>query len=240
MAWRRLLPRKQIDATKPFLLDVREAAEITANGTITGAVNIPLRTLTKNLDKLPATDKPIIVYCAVGYRGAIAMEVLQLLGYTNVKSILGGFNAWKAASLPTVAAATAPTAGTAPKVDAELLAVLDKYLTSIPDGFYGLAPTAAKDAIDATKPFLLDVREAAEITANGTIAGAVNIPLRTLTKNLDKLPKDKAAPIITFCAVGHRGAIAMTALQLLGYTNVKSISGGFNAWKAANLTVMTK
>ena len=36
----------------------------------------------RNLDKLPAKDQPIIVLCAVGHRGGIAMTVLQLLGYT--------------------------------------------------------------------------------------------------------------------------------------------------------------
>ena len=41
-----------------------------------------------------------MVYCAVGQRGGIAMVTLQLLGYTNVKNLVGGFNAWKAANLP--------------------------------------------------------------------------------------------------------------------------------------------
>ncbi len=100
--------------------------------------------------------------------------------------------------------------------------------------------SAAKEQIAATKPFVLDVREVKEITDNGTIEGSVNIPLRLLTKSLDKLPKDKTSPIITYCAIGHRGAMAMETLRLLGYSNLKSILGGFNAWKAANLPVVTK
>ena len=230
--------KDQLAAAKPFLLDVREVSEVASNGYIDGAVNIPIRTLAKNLDKLPAKDQPIVTYCAIGHRGAMAMETLQLLGYTNVKSIAGGFNAWKAANLPVATGApAAPTAGGTPTVDKDALAALDKYLTNLPDGFGTITSTALKDQLAAAKPFLLDVRETSEVTTNGYIEGAVNVPIRTLFKNSDKLPQDKTAPIVAYCAIGHRGAMAMMTLQLLGYTNVKSIAGGFNAWKAANLPV---
>ncbi len=232
--------KDQLAAAKPFLLDVREASEITTNGFIEGSVNIPMRTLTKNLDKLPAKDQPIVTLCAVGQRGGIAMTVLQVLGYTNVKNLVGGFGAWKAANLPvvTTGAPAAPVAGKAPEFDKDLFAAIDKYVTTLPDGFGGVQPAALKDQMAATKVTLVDVREASEITTNGSIAGSVNVPMRTLVKNLDKLPADKAAPIVTYCAVGQRGAIAMTTLQLLGYTNVKNLVGGFTAWKAANLPVV--
>lgn len=48
----------------------------------------------------------------------------------------------------------------------------------------------------------------------------------------------KDTPIVVFCAIGHRGGITMVALQLMGYTNVRSLSGGFTAWKNANLPVV--
>jgi rhodanese-related sulfurtransferase len=232
--------KDQMAAAKPYLLDVREVSETTTNGYIGGGVIIPIRTLAKNLDKLPAKDQPIVIYCASGHRGSLALETLQLLGYTNVKSLSGGFNAWKAANLP-VATGTEPSAtamGKAPDVDKDLFAVLDKYLGSLPDGFSGIAPAALKDQLASAKPTLIDVREVSELTANGMIEGAANVPTRTLLKNMDKLPKDKAAPIVVYCAIGHRGGMAMMTLQLLGYTNVKSLSGGFNAWKAANLPVI--
>ena len=205
------------------------------NGYIQGGVLIPIRSLAKNLDKLPAKDQAIVIYCASGHRGSLALETLSLLGYTNVKSLSGGFNAWKAANLP-VTTGTEPSAtamGKTPDVDKDLFAVLDKYLSNLPDGFSGIAPAALKDQLAATKPTLIDVREVSELTANGMIESAANVPIRTLLKSIDKLPKDKAAPIVIYCAIGHRGGMAMMALQLLGYTNVKSLSGGFNAWKAA-------
>jgi rhodanese-related sulfurtransferase len=226
------------DGKKPFLLDVREAKELTDNGFIEGAVNLPIRTLAQNLDKLPAKNQPIVAYCAIGHRGAMALETLQLLGYTNVRSISGGFNAWKAANLAVkTGMPAAPTAGKAPDVDKDLLAALDAYLSKLPDGFSGVAPASlAKDIQDGKKPFLVDVREAKEVTDNGYLEGAVNIPIRTLTQNLSKLPA-KDQPIVVYCAIGHRGGLAMMTLQLLGYTNVRSISGGFNAWKAGNFPV---
>ena len=48
----------------PFLLDVREAAEVEKDGYIEGAVNIPVREVLANLDKLPGLDEPIVIYCA--------------------------------------------------------------------------------------------------------------------------------------------------------------------------------
>lgn len=230
--------KDQMASAKVFLLDVREPKEVADNGFIEGAVNIPMRTLTKNLDKLPAKDQPIVSYCAIGHRGAAAMMTLQLLGYTNVKSIVGGFSAWKDAKLP-VATGTppAPVAGKAPDVDKDLFAALDKYVSNMPDSFYGIAPAALNDQIAAAKPFLLDVRETKEVADNGTIAGSVNIPIRSTFKDFAKLPQDKAAPIVTYCAIGHRGAMEMMTLQLLGYTNVKSLLGGFGAWKTANLPI---
>jgi len=226
------------DGKKMFLVDVRESKELTDNGFLNGAVNLPIRALAQNLDKLPDKDQPIVVYCAIGHRGAMALETLQLLGYTNVRSLSGGFNGWKAANLPVATGApTAPTAGQAPEVDKDLLAALDKYLSTLPDGFNGVAPaTLAKEVQDGKKAFLLDVREAKELTDNGSLEGAVNVPVRTLIQNLDKLPA-KDQPIVVYCAVGHRGGLAMMALHLLGYTNVRSISGGFNAWKAGNFPI---
>jgi rhodanese-related sulfurtransferase len=218
---------------------VREVSEITSNGYIEGEVNIPVRTLIKNLDKLPA-DKaaPIIVTCGSGVRSPMAMETLQLLGYTNVKNLQGGVNGWKTANLPikTDGQPSAPVAGMAPSFDKDLVAALDKWFSALPDGYNNMAPATINDQIKATKVTMIDVREVSEF-ATGYIDGFTNVPVRTLIKNL---PTDKAAPIVVTCASGHRGMMSMMALSLLGYTNVKNVSGGVNGWKAANLPVMTK
>ena len=45
-------------------------------------------------------DRPVIVFCAGGYRSSIAASLLQRDGFTNVSEIAGGLTAWEAASLP--------------------------------------------------------------------------------------------------------------------------------------------
>ena len=87
--------------SSPFLVDVRSPSAF-SGAHIAGAVSIPIASLIDNRGKLPAEDKPIVVYCYSDHLGAQAMMALRLLGYTNVKSLLGGLNAWKAAGLPTV------------------------------------------------------------------------------------------------------------------------------------------
>jgi rhodanese-related sulfurtransferase len=72
----------------------------------------------------------------------------------------------------------------------------------------------------------------------GQIVLSPEYPIRTLFNNLDKLPTDKVAPIIVYCAIGHRGAMAMLTLQLLGYSNTKSIGGGFNNWMKNSLPIV--
>jgi len=233
--------KDQIASGKVSIVDVRTPQELADNGFIEGAINIPLRMLAKNLDKLPQ-DKasPIVTYCAIGHNGAQAMMALSLLGYTNAKSLVGGFSAWKAANLPIVTGKPADSKPSpAPHADKGLLAALDTYLSSLPGDFGTIQAAALYDRLSSAQrqPFVLDVRTPQELTDNGYIAGSVNVPLRTLIQNLDKLPQDKASPIITYCAIGHNGAQAMMALSLLGYTNVKSLVGGFAAWKAANLPI---
>ncbi len=225
-------------AAKLFIVDVREAKEIADNGFIEGSVNIPIRTLLKNLDKLPAKDQPIVVLCASGHRGALGMEALQLLGYTKVKNLVGGYGAWRAANFQVVIGPlAAPVAGKAAEVDKDLFAALDKYLSNLPDGFGTIAADKLSAQLAAAKPFQADVREAKEIADNGIIDGSTSIPVRTLIKNLDKLPQDKTAAIIAECGNGHRGAMTMMALNLLGYSNVKSLAGGFGAWSKAGLPI---
>jgi len=224
----------------PFLLDVREAAELEKDGFITGAVNIPVRDVLKNLDKLPGLDQPIVVYCASGHRGALAMAALRLLGYQDVLNLGGGLGAWKKAGLATETGQPVEAALTAaPQVDATLLQQLDAFLTGLPDGFSTTKAADLNAALAETeKPFVLDVRTGAELTKDGTIEGSVNIPLNELFARLSELPKDKAAPVVVFCKSGHRGALAMMALNMIGYTNVVNLGGGLGAWVAAELPVV--
>ncbi len=77
------------------LIDVREAHE-TEGGIIPGAMMIARGVLETNIEnRIPEKTTPLVVYCASGVRSAFATQTLGQLGYTNVKSLIGGFNGWK-------------------------------------------------------------------------------------------------------------------------------------------------
>jgi rhodanese-related sulfurtransferase len=225
----------------PFLLDVREAAELEKDGFIEGAVNIPVRSLLQNLDKLPGLDEPIVVYCASGHRGGMATAALKLMGYTNVRNLAGGAGAWKKAELPLATGslpAEAQSINTPIIADQALYEALDSFLNGLPDNFYATKTDALAEALtSATPPTIVDIRTAAEFEKDGYIEGAINVPMQEIFHSLDKLPA-KDAPIVVHCVSGHRGSIAVMGLQLLGYSNVVNLAGGLNAWKAASMPVV--
>jgi rhodanese-related sulfurtransferase len=231
---------EMLATTPPFIVDVREPAEIEANGYIAGSINIPIRDLLKNLDKLPAQDQKIVVTCASGHRGGLAMMALRLLGYEDVVNLNGGINGWVKANFPLeTGAPAAPVAGAMPEVDAAYLAALDAFLSGLPEGFGAVkSPDLNTEIAAGNVPFILDVRSQAEWDANGHIEGAVLIPVTEVPANLAQLPADKAAPILVTCASGHRGAMVQMYLQSLGYTNVRNLNGGMNGWIAAELPVV--
>jgi hydroxyacylglutathione hydrolase len=66
---------------------------------VAGSVNIPLNRLAERAGELP-DDRPLIVYCAGGYRSSIAASLLQQRGFTSVSEIAGGLAGWEAAQLP--------------------------------------------------------------------------------------------------------------------------------------------
>jgi sulfur-carrier protein adenylyltransferase/sulfurtransferase len=76
-------------------LDVREPDEY-EQGALPGAVHLPRGQLEFQVEgKLPDKAAPVVVYCAGGVRSAFAAKTMGELGYTDVQSMLGGFNKWK-------------------------------------------------------------------------------------------------------------------------------------------------
>ena len=77
------------------VLDVREPDEY-EQGALPGALHTPRGHLESQVeDRIPDRDAPVVVYCAGGTRSAFAAETLTELGYSNVVSVVGGFNKWK-------------------------------------------------------------------------------------------------------------------------------------------------
>jgi rhodanese-related sulfurtransferase len=84
-----------------IIADVREKDEWD-EGHIPGAIHMSRGTIELDIEeKVPDTNAMIICHCGGGGRSALAAESLQKMGYKNVRSMGGGFKAWKAAGLPT-------------------------------------------------------------------------------------------------------------------------------------------
>jgi rhodanese-related sulfurtransferase len=117
-----------------LIVDVREPAEW-AEGHIPGALLVPRGMLEAKADLEYANREPrladrqqaIVLHCASGGRSALAADVLQAMGFTNVRSMAGGIAAWKEKACRSrsdghcpscITAAPASTAGARPKSSA--------------------------------------------------------------------------------------------------------------------------
>src|SRR5437868_2702005 len=77
------------------VLDVREPDEY-EQGAIPGALHLERGNLESKIESRVADrSTPIVIHCASGIRSAFAAKTLQDLGYTDVVSMVGGFNKWK-------------------------------------------------------------------------------------------------------------------------------------------------
>ena len=93
-------PDAAVLAAAPTFVDVRERDEW-EEGHIPGALHIPRGFLESRVEQaVPDHDRPLVVYCAGGNRSAFAAKALEELGYRDVVSVAGGFNAWKGCGLP--------------------------------------------------------------------------------------------------------------------------------------------
>lgn len=83
---------------------------------------------------------------------------------------------------------------------------------------------------------LLDVREDREWD-EGHPAGAEHLGRGVIERDIERVVPEKGAELLLMCGGGYRSALASDALQRMGYTNVKSVAGGWRAWQEAGLPV---
>jgi len=83
------------------LVDVREESEF-AKGRIKGARHLRKGIIERDIEKaIPDPNADIVLYCGGGFRSALAAENLGKMGYTNVRSMAGGWRGWNEKKLPT-------------------------------------------------------------------------------------------------------------------------------------------
>ncbi len=99
-------------------VDIRDVRELEREGVIPGAYNAPRGMLEFWVDPASPYHKPLfaqpdtryVLFCAGGWRSALAARTLQDMGLQNVGHMEGGFGAWKAAGAPVADKAVKPAA----------------------------------------------------------------------------------------------------------------------------------
>ena len=93
--------KQRLDRGERFhLIDVREESEW-ARGRLPGAVHLGKGVIERDVEeKFPDPGTELVLYCGGGFRSALAADNLQRMGYTNVKSMDGGWRGWTEAGLP--------------------------------------------------------------------------------------------------------------------------------------------
>ena len=102
--------KKAYDKNEATLIDVRDIRELWKEGTIKNAIHIPRGMLEFWMDpqspyyqeKKIGNFKNIVLFCALGFRSALATKALKEMGFNNVANAEGGFDSLKNAGLPVV------------------------------------------------------------------------------------------------------------------------------------------
>jgi glyoxylase-like metal-dependent hydrolase (beta-lactamase superfamily II) len=92
------LAAERLASGAALAVDVRTPREREQKA-IAGSTSLPLNHLVDRIAELPR-DRPLVVYCAGGYRSSIAASLLQRHGFADVSEVAGGIAAWEAARLP--------------------------------------------------------------------------------------------------------------------------------------------
>ena len=92
-----------------LLVDIRSELQRARDGEVAGAASFPRNVLEWRADpaspahdpRFDAFDRRVIVMCDEGYQSSLAAASLQRLGFQAATDLIGGFQAWRAAGLPT-------------------------------------------------------------------------------------------------------------------------------------------
>lgn len=93
--------KEKLDKKTSFhLIDVREDHEW-QKGHCSGAMHLGRGILERDIEnQISDKNAEIVLYCGGGYRSALAADMIQKMGYTNVLSMAGGIRAWRASAYP--------------------------------------------------------------------------------------------------------------------------------------------
>lgn len=122
---------------------------------------------------------------------------------------------------------------------------IDELLERVRAGYRRIGPSEAAEAAEAGA-LLVDIRYAALRDRDGTIPGALVVERNELEWRLDPWGSHRAAeavghdlPIIVVCNEGYASSLAVASLRQLGLRRATDLIGGFQAWRAAGLPVVS-
>lgn len=101
-------------------------------------------------------------------------------------------------------------------------------------GSGSVSPQQVIQLLNHEKAVVVDVREPSEVE-NGTIRGAIPVPLGELGDRLDELERYKERPVVCACRSGQRSARATGILRKNGFTRPLNLQGGIMGWQQASL-----
>src|SRR5437660_1141349 len=113
-----------------------------------------------------------------------------------------------------------------------------EYFSELKERIKEATPEQVHELLRSGDVQLGDVREKNEWD-EGHIVGATHVPKSYLEQWAEERLPDKSKMTILYCAGGVRSAMAADTLAKLGYTDVVSMTGGFNRWKDSGMAVVT-
>ena len=102
-----------------------------------------------------------------------------------------------------------------------------------------ISPAEAQQQSERGEAVLIDVRED-EDWREDHAKGAKHLTRGGIELEIEEHVPDLKTPIICYCGGGSRSALVTESLQKMGYQNVRSLAGGFRAWKEAGLPSATE
>ena len=207
------------------VLDLRERAAY-ERGHVFRATSLPRRLLELRLPGLvPARGTPLAVYDADGALPTLARPTLEAMGYTDVRPLAGGLEAWRAAGRPVVQGLNVPS-----KVFGEQ--ALHAH------GTPQIAPRELQARIDRGDDLVIVDARTPEEYARGCIPGAISVPGGELVLRIGELVARPDTTIVVHCGGRTRSYIGAESLRRMRLPNpVVALENGTMGWDLAGLTL---
>ena len=204
-----------------YLFDVRAVSEYEA-GHVPGAEALPGgQAIQRADDFIPVRNGTVVLICDGTARSSVTAYWLSRLGYLDARVLDGGVVAWRTAGQPLENGRTRPKA----------LGVQQAREQVQP-----IDPAELQKLMSVGGVSVIDVGVSTAYKS-GHVPGAQWLPRGWLEQRIPGVSADLNAPIAVTCANGQQSLFAAARLQEIGYTNVRWLEGGLEAWKTSGQPV---